>query len=144
MCQNSDVFGQFAKTFLYTNVPRYFIWNKIEKKWELLKQGRPCASIPGIFRAKALGRFYIVHPKQRECYFYLFFYFLRLLLVNIPGPTSFEFLRTDNDRVFDKYQDAWGELQFLEEDNHWDLTLADAAFTATQNSIRQLFAIILT
>ncbi|GFU47500.1 helitron_like_N domain-containing protein [Trichonephila clavipes] len=91
-----------------------------------------------IFKAKTLGRLYTVHPKQRECFY------LRLLLVNVPGPTSFEFLRTVNGRVFNTYQDACRELQLLEDDNHWDLTLADAALTSTPNNIRQLFAIILT
>ncbi|CAD7003436.1 unnamed protein product, partial [Ceratitis capitata] len=31
----------------------------------------------------------------------------------------------------------------LEDDNHWDLTLANAALTSTSNNIRQTFAIIL-
>ncbi|XP_025194300.1 uncharacterized protein LOC112593923 [Melanaphis sacchari] len=88
--------------------------------------------------AKTLGRLYTVHPKQRECFY------VRLLLVNVPGPTSFEFLRTVNGPVFNTYQDACRELQLLEDDNHWDLTLADAALTSTPNNIRQLFAIILT
>ena len=61
--------------------------------------------------------------------------------MNIPGPTSFEFFRTVNGRVFNTHQDACRELHLLEEDNHWDLTLADAAMP---NSISQLFAIILT
>ncbi|CAB3260749.1 unnamed protein product [Arctia plantaginis] len=91
-----------------------------------------------IFKAKTLGRLYTVHPKQRECFY------LRWLLVNVPGPTSFEFLRTVNGRIFNTYQDACRELQLLEDDNHWDLTLADAALTSTPNNIRQLFAIILT
>ncbi|GFV59955.1 ATP-dependent DNA helicase [Trichonephila clavipes] len=133
-----DVFGQFAKTLVYGDVPRYFTWNKSSKKWEPRKQGKPHPSITGIFKAKTLGRLYTVHPKQRECFY------LRLLLVNVPGPTSFEFLRTVNGRVFNTYQDACRELQLLEDDNHWDLTLADAALTSTQNNIRQLFAIILT
>lgn len=47
-------------------------------------------------------------------------------------------------REFSTYQDACRELQLLEDDNHWDLTLADAALTSTPNIIRQLFAIILT
>ncbi|XP_044591997.1 uncharacterized protein LOC123270124 [Cotesia glomerata] len=92
----------------------------------------------GIFKAKTLGRLYTVHPKQRECFY------LRLLLVNVPGPTSFEFLRTVNGRVFNTNQDACRELQLLEDDNHWDLALADAALTSMPNNIRQLFAIILT
>ncbi|GFU36308.1 ATP-dependent DNA helicase [Trichonephila clavipes] len=138
LCQKPDVFGQFAKTLVYGDVPRYFTWNKSSKKWEPRKQGNPHPSITGIFKAKTLGRLYTVHPKQRECFY------LRLLLVNVPGPTSFEFLRTVNGRVFNTYQDACRELQLLEDDNHWDLTLADAALTSTPNNIRQLFAIILT
>ncbi|GFU18819.1 uncharacterized protein TNCV_1085611 [Trichonephila clavipes] len=125
-------------TLVYGDVPRYFTWNKSSKKWEPRKQGKPHPSITGIFKAKTLGRLYTVHPKQRECFY------LRLLLVNVPGPTSFEFLRTVNGRVFNTYQDACRELQLLEDDNHWDLTLADAALTSTPNNIRQLFAIILT
>ncbi|XP_072389496.1 uncharacterized protein [Diabrotica undecimpunctata] len=138
LCQKPDVFGQFAKTLVFGDVPRYFTWNKSSKKWEPRKQGKPHPSITGIFKAKTLGRLYTVHPKQRECFY------LRLLLVNVPGPTSFEFLRTVNGRVFNTYQDACRELQLLEDDNHWDLTLADAALTSTPNNIRQLFAIILT
>ncbi|GFW48878.1 uncharacterized protein TNCV_3900761 [Trichonephila clavipes] len=126
------------RTLVYGDVPRYFTWNKSSKKWEPRKQGKPHPSITGIFKAKTLGRLYTVHPKQRECFY------LRLLLVNVPGPTSFEFLRTVNGRVFNTYQDACRELQLLEDDNHWDLTLTDAAFTSTPNNIRQLFAIILT
>ncbi|XP_055924693.1 uncharacterized protein LOC129956776 [Argiope bruennichi] len=137
LCKKSDIFGQFAKTLIYSDVPRYFIWNKSGKKWEPQKQGKPHPSITGIFKAKTLGRLYTVHPKQRE-YFYL-----RLLLVNVPGPTSFEFLRTFNGRVFNTYQNACRELHLLEDDNHWDFTLADAALTTTANNIRQLFAIIL-
>ncbi|GFY63470.1 uncharacterized protein TNIN_60481 [Trichonephila inaurata madagascariensis] len=41
-------------------------------------------------------------------------------------------------------KDACLELQLLEDDNHWDLTLADAALTSIPHIIRQLFAIILT
>ncbi|XP_025199920.1 uncharacterized protein LOC112597908 [Melanaphis sacchari] len=125
-------------TLVYGDVPRYFTWNKSSKKWEPRKQGKPHPSITGIFKAKTLGRLYTVHPKQRECFY------LRLLLVNVPGPTSFEFLRTVNGPVFNTYQDACRELQLLEDDNHWDLTLADAALSSTPNNIRQLFAIILT
>ncbi|XP_049315830.1 uncharacterized protein LOC125779235 [Bactrocera dorsalis] len=109
LCQKPGILGQFAKTLLYTDVPRYFTWNKSGKKWEPWKQGKPHLSITGIFKAKTLGRLYTVHPKQRECFY------LRLLLVNVPGPTSFKFLRTVNARVFNTYQDACRELQLLED-----------------------------
>ena len=64
--------------------------------------------------------------------------------MNISGPTSFEFLRTVNGQVFNTYQNACHELQLLKEDHLWNLTFADSALTAMPNSIRQLFAIILT
>ena len=35
----------------------------------------------------ALGRIYTVHPRNDECFY------LRLFLVNVPGPTSFQLLR---------------------------------------------------
>ncbi|XP_055924554.1 uncharacterized protein LOC129956648 [Argiope bruennichi] len=132
LCEKSDIFGQFAKTLIYSDVPRYFTWNKSGKKWEPRKQGKSHPSITGIFKAKTLRRLYTVHPKQHECFY------LRLLLVNVPGPTSFEFLRTVNGRVFNTYQDACCEPHLLENDNHWDLTLAGAALILTPNNIRQL------
>ncbi|GFQ69687.1 uncharacterized protein TNCT_566251 [Trichonephila clavata] len=138
LCQKPDVFGQFVKTLLYSDVPRYFTWNNSDKKWEPRKQGEPHPSISSIFKAKALCRLYTVYPKQSECFF------LRLLLVNVPGPTSFKFLRTIKGQVFNTYQDACKELPLLEGDNHRDITLADAALTPIPHVIHQLFGIILT
>ncbi|XP_072392278.1 uncharacterized protein [Diabrotica undecimpunctata] len=66
------------------------------------------------------------------------------ILVFGDVPRYFTWNKSINGRVFNTYQDACRELQLLEDDNHWDLTLADAALTSTPNNIRQLFAIILT
>ncbi|CAH2240058.1 jg7401 [Pararge aegeria aegeria] len=74
-------------------------------------------SSSGIFKGRHWGDFtQYIQSNVSE-------FFLRLLLVNVPGPTSFEFLRTVNGRVFNKYQDACRELQLLEDDNYWDLRL---------------------
>lgn len=89
------------------------------KKGEPRKQGKPHPTFAGVFKAQTLGRLYTVHPKQRECFF------LRLLLLNVQGPTSFKYLRTVNGKVFNTYKDAYSELQLLEDDNHWNMTLAD-------------------
>lgn len=92
-------------------------------------QEKPHPSFTGIFKANALGRLYTAHLKQRECFY------LRILLVNVPRPTTFKFhTRTHTFR----------ELQLLEDDNQWDLTFADAALTSTPHKIRQLIAIIFT
>ena len=45
---------------------------------------------------------------------------------------------------YDTYFDACRKLHLLEDDNHWDLTLADEALNSSPQQIRQLFSIILT
>lgn len=52
----------------------------------------------------ALGRIYTVHPKNADCFY------LRLLLINVRGPTSFESLRTtcfpsNAVELWNKYKD---------------------------------------
>ena len=64
------------------------------------------------------------------------FFFLRLL--------SFRFLRKVNGILYDTFFDVCRELHLLEDDNHWDLTLADAALSSSSQQIHQLFSIILT
>lgn len=69
---------------------------------------------------------------------------MRLLLINVRGPRSFEELRTVNGHVCATYRDACNQLNLLENDAHWDTSLADASNTARPQQIRMLFAIILT
>ncbi|GFW18545.1 ATP-dependent DNA helicase [Trichonephila clavipes] len=90
------------------------------------------------FYTDALGRLYTVHPNNTECFY------LRLLLINIRGPISFQDLRTVNGQLCATYRQACQELNLLENDAHWDTALADAWNTARPQQIRTLFAIILT
>ncbi|GBP76086.1 hypothetical protein EVAR_46954_1 [Eumeta japonica] len=138
LCNRPDIPGQFAKTLMCTDVPRYFTWNKQLKKWEPRKRGVPVEGYNGIFMGNTLGQLYTFHPKQRECFL------LRLLLVNVPGPTSFQYLRTVNGILYDTYHDACRESHLLEDDNHWDITLANAALSSSPHQIHQLFIILLT
>ncbi|GFV65927.1 ATP-dependent DNA helicase [Trichonephila clavipes] len=85
----------------------------------------------------ALGRLYTVHPNNTECFY------LRLLLINIRGPISFQDLRTVNGQLCATYRQACQELNLLENDAHWDTAL-DASNTDRPQQIRTLFAIILT
>ncbi|GFW55327.1 ATP-dependent DNA helicase [Trichonephila clavipes] len=91
-----------------------------------------------LYSSDALGRLYTVHPNNTECFY------LRLLLINIHGPISFQDLRTVNDQLCATYRQACQELNLLENDAHWDTALADASNNARPQQIRTLFAIILT
>lgn len=133
LCQTD----KFAKTLLYSEVPRYYTWNPSSKKWQLRKQGKPVPGHPNIFSTDVLGRVYTVHPSNDECFY------LRLLLVNVHGPTSFQNLRTVDNQLCRTYRQACEKLNLLENDTHWEVTLADASATSSPHQIRTLFAIII-
>ena len=67
-----------------------------------------------IYSTNALRRIYTVHPPNDECFY------LRLLLVNVPGPTSFQFLRKVDGELCATYREACQRLHLLEDDVHWD------------------------
>lgn len=134
MCQNDD----FARTLLYSEMPRYYTWNQSSKKFERRKRGQPVQGYPRVFSTDALGRLYAVHPSQDECFY------LRLLLVNVRGPTSFQHLRTVNGVLCGTYREACQHLGLLENDTHWDHTLEDAVDSSNAKQIRTLFSIILS
>lgn len=105
-------------------MPQYFTWNPTEKIFQRRKQGKPVQGHPNVFSTDALGRVYTVHPNNPECFY------LRLLLVNVRGPTSFENLRTVNGELCATYREACQRLNLLEDDSHWDDTLADAVISS--------------
>lgn len=128
----------FARTLLYSEMPRYFTWNASSKKFQRRIYGEPVPGYVNVYSTDALGRIYTIHPSNDECFY------LRLLLVNVHGPTSFEFLRTVNGELCATYREACQRLHLLEDDIHWDHTLADAVISSTAHQIRSLFAIIIS
>ncbi|GFX12629.1 ATP-dependent DNA helicase [Trichonephila clavipes] len=128
----------FAKTLLYSEVPKFYTWIASTKKFQRCKQGKAVEGHTNLYSSDALGRLYTVHPNNTECFY------LRLLLINIRGPISTQDLRTVNGQLCATYRQACQELNLLENDAHWDTALADASNTARPQQIRTLFAIILT
>ncbi|XP_073955775.1 uncharacterized protein isoform X1 [Choristoneura fumiferana] len=134
ICQTDD----FARTLLYADMPRYYTWNASSKSFQRRKQGTPLEGHPNVFVTDAIGRIYTVHPNNDECYY------LRLLLVNVRGPTSFQQLRTVDGHLCATYREACQLLQLLEDDSHWDNTLKDSIISTSPHQIRTLFAIIIS
>ncbi|KAL4135595.1 hypothetical protein QTP88_007193 [Uroleucon formosanum] len=128
----------FAATLMYVEMPKYYTWNQSTKKFQRRKQGTPVPDWPQVFSTDALGRMYTVHPRNDECFY------LRLLLVNVRGPKSFAHLKTVNGHQCQTYREACQLLGLLENDSHWDLTLADSVVSSNAYQIRTLFAIIIT
>lgn len=52
-----------------------------------------------------------------------------LTFVNVREPTSFACLRTINGEICATYREVCQRLKLLDDDNHWDHTLADAVIS---------------
>ncbi|GFR20235.1 ATP-dependent DNA helicase [Trichonephila clavata] len=102
------------------------------------KQGRAVQGHLNLYSTDALGHLYTVHPNNAE------FFYLRLLLINVRGPTSFPELKTVNVYVCATFREACQKLNLLENDAQWDISLAGASNSTQPQQIRTLFSIILT
>ena len=85
---------------LYADILRYYTWNT----WKLFqrrKQGTLVEGHPNLCALEAIGRVYCIHTNNNECYC------LRLLLVNVRGPTSFQQLKAVNGHMSATYREAY-------------------------------------
>nr|XP_042906016.1 uncharacterized protein LOC122270892 [Parasteatoda tepidariorum] len=128
----------FARTLLYSEVPTYFTWNTSTRKFQRREQGRAAQGHLNLYSTDALGHLYTLRSNNAECSY------LRLLLINVRGPTSFQELKTVNGHVCAAFREACQKLSLLENDAHWDISLADASNKAQPQQIRTLFSSILT
>ncbi|PAA80832.1 hypothetical protein BOX15_Mlig019542g1 [Macrostomum lignano] len=127
-----------AQGLLYQNVPRHFTWDRQAHQWHRARRGRVTAGQPAdVLTTGNIGRVYTVSPRMGQCFY------LRLLLVNVPGPTSFESLRTVDGVLLPTFKAACQARGLLEDDNHWRLCLREAAETRMPVALRRLFAAIL-
>ncbi|XP_054708402.1 uncharacterized protein LOC129218210 [Uloborus diversus] len=133
LCQEDD----FASTLLYNEVPKYFTWNNSSKKWSRRKVGHEVPNHPGLKCSDALGRVFSIHPNNSECFH------LRLLLHEVRGPVSFIALETVERYVCATFKEACQLKGLLEDDNHWNATLEEAALTRSPVMLRNLFVVIL-
>lgn len=80
---------------------------------------------------------YTISPKYVEQFH------LRILLLHVPGPTSFEYLRSFNGILYDTFQEAARARFLVSTDDEWKETLQHAALVDMPNSMRKLFAYLL-
>ncbi|XP_046141612.1 uncharacterized protein LOC114882103 [Osmia bicornis bicornis] len=133
LCTRDD----FAKTLLYVEVPRYYTWNATREDWKRQVQGTPVQNWPGVKSGHALGRIYTVHVSNMECFC------LRMLLHHVRGPTLFKDLKKHNNQEFSTFREACEAKGLLENDNHWDVTLEEAAQCRSAAKVRDLFATLI-
>ena len=77
-----------------------------------------------------------VSPRAGEAFF------LRLLLHNVPGPRSYEELRTVDGVVLPSFKDACQRRGLLDDGEHWAKAMEESVNTAIPSNLRHLFCLI--
>ncbi|GES80819.1 helitron helicase-like protein [Rhizophagus clarus] len=81
---------------------------------------------------------YMCSPRDKERFY------LRTLLTQVSGATSYESVHTINGITYDTYEEAVRQLGLLDEkNNEFDKCLKEAASYQIPSKLRQLFATIL-
>jgi hypothetical protein len=89
-----------GRHLLYYQFPTHYVFLQKEKVWRPRQRGI------------AISRVYQCEPNQEERFW------LRLLLVIVPGPTSFKYLRTYQGVTYDTFKEACIARGLVEDDNH--------------------------
>src|SRR5258705_15894 len=114
-----------AKPLLYTDIPSNYVF--LRNHWQQRQRGGN----------KIVMRMYTVSVKDDERFY------LRMLLLHVPRATSFEFLRTVDNVVYDTFKLTAFHRHLLDSDDEWDRFLREAATIQMPNQLRHTFAFIL-
>ncbi|XP_076032957.1 uncharacterized protein LOC143020425 [Oratosquilla oratoria] len=114
-----------ARAHLYTDIPEYYVFNKQSNTWTRRQRHR-----------QIVTRMYSASPRNAEKFH------LRMLLLHVPGATSFDDLKTVGDEQLPTFKDACIRLQLLEDDNELEMALSEAAIYQMSRQLLNMFAMI--
>ena len=112
----------YAKSLLYCEIPYSYVFNELAREWRPRQRG------------SVYTRLHHIHPRNRELFN------LRLLLLNVRGPESFEDLRTVNGTLYSSFTEAAIALNLIDNDRQWNECIEEALSTETPYRVRFLFA----
>ncbi|XP_053152157.1 uncharacterized protein LOC128344988 [Hemicordylus capensis] len=118
---------QKARNILYTDIPLYYVFDTSNSTWKIRQRNAD----------KVIGRMYSVNlttDQERYC--------LRLLLLHVPGATSYGNLRSVDGTEHPTFQEAAKTRGLINDEKVWESTLKDAAQYNMPQQIRELFAYI--
>lgn len=119
LCQDNVT----ARQYVYSEIPEHFVW--IKGEWATRQRFTRC-----------IGRIYTVNPIDKERFS------LRLLLLHVKGPTSFDFLKTVDGVLCTSFSEAATKMNLLDNDREWYSCLQEASTFQLPKQLRQLFGII--
>ncbi|GAA0159946.1 hypothetical protein LIER_38950 [Lithospermum erythrorhizon] len=110
---------------LYKDFPRYYVWDSQIRTWTKRKRGT------------VIGRLSTVNLVENERYY------LRLLLNNVRGPTSFNFLLCVDGIYCETFQKSAHMRGLLHNEADIDKTMEEASTYRMPSELRRLFATLL-
>lgn len=116
-----------ARHLFYYQIPEFFIFDTVRKSYRSRKIRPP---------KPVVGRMVTISPLRTELYH------MRLLLLFVKGPVSFESLGTVNGELLPTFKAAAARLGLLEDSVIWEDCMEEASATQMPAQLRQLFAII--
>ena len=127
----------FASTILYHQVPEFYVWSEAHRSWNRRKIGGQRLLQPDgttIIQSDTIGRLPMVSPKHGELYY------LRILLVNVKGPTSYTNIRTlASGNTLPTFKDACVARGLLDDDTHLQSAMTDLSQTSSASRLRDFF-----
>lgn len=126
LCNGDNDDSVLARTLLYEEVPRGFVWQQKEKNWKRRERNH-----------RTIGRLIDVSPIRKELFA------LKLLLLHVRGPTSFEMLRTVDGEEHRTFVEACSALRLLRGDRDLQTCLATAASFKRPRQMRRLFGYLM-
>ncbi|GJY57415.1 retrovirus-related pol polyprotein from transposon TNT 1-94, partial [Tanacetum coccineum] len=115
----------FARSILYVEIPRYFVWNQKNRIWTLRKKG------------KSLGCIHHVPPSWGELYY------LRAILNKVRGPMEWDDLKKVDDVLYLTYKDACYARGLLQEDKEYIDKILTASFWGMGDYLRSIFVMLI-
>ncbi|XP_016489836.1 uncharacterized protein LOC107809691 [Nicotiana tabacum] len=110
---------------LYREFPQHFVWSATERKWTPRKQ------------RYAIGRVVTCHPTEGKRYY------LRMLLMTIRGPKSYNDFLTVNGERCRTFRESVEKRGLLQSDNSLLECMSEATSYQMPYSLRRLFATLL-
>ena len=112
---------------MYTDIISDYTWNNNTKTWRRKRRNRPFT----------LCRMNSVSPRDQERFL------LGLLLQNIPGPRSYEDLRTVNGVVLHTFKQACVANGLVNSNQVWRQIMLEAVDNIMPRQMRNTFAYLL-
>ena len=110
-----------ARNLFYNEIPYHYVFSKEDTKWKPRQRGNH----------KVVTRLYSVSPRDVKRFH------LRILLLSVKGPQSFEDLRTVDGVVYNSFKEAAIRRNLVNNDGEWVRFLAEASLTHMPVQLRE-------